>query len=835
MKASGRSLIARAGLRYWLRNPVQLVLALTGIALGVAVVVAVALANASALKGFEASTRALDGAANARVVAGPQGIDEAFYVRLRVHDGITRSAPVVEGYARVGGRTLRLVGIDPFAQATLAPGLFGGGAGLAALMTSGNGVLMTPATASGLGLTGNGVFTAQIDGRQRRLRLLGAPGGDAAALRGMLITDIGTAQDLLGRLGRLSRIDLALSPAQMAHVRSLLPPGARLVPVAAKLADAARVTRAFRLNLLAMSGLALLIGAYLIYNTLVFSVLRRRHLVSLLRAQGVTRGEIVRGILGEASVLALLGALLGLGLGVLLGRGLVRLVTRTINDLYFTLTVDHLFLSPWVLAEGFALALLMVLVAAAPPAREAAGLPPRGRGLPMSLEATARRREPWRMLGGTLLLGLSAGVLLWPGGGLFGAFAGLFLGVIGASLWIPAWVRLVLWLLGKATARAGVGMRLAVGGVRASLGRTVVAVAALSVALAASIGVGIMVDSFRATLVDWLTQSLRGDIYVNAQSGPGGRGLAPGFVAAVKGLPEVARVTEGRHARIDGPDGPVALLALGEAAGHHPNAVLKRAGPGVWTAFAAGRAVLVSEPLASRLHLKPGGEIALNTAQGRHRFRVGGVFYDYGGGSGLVMLARGLYEKFWNDSAVGSLAVYLRPGTSLDAALATIRAHAGAAGVDVSVRANGAIVAKSLQVFDRTFAITRVLRVLLLAVAMVGVLASLMALHLERSREHATLRAQGVTPFGLFALIGGQSALLGLLAGLAALPLGLGMAWVLTEVVNPRAFGWTLQWHSQPALLLEALAAAVVAALLAALWPAWRMTRTPPARALREE
>ncbi len=151
------------------------------------------------------------------------------------------------------------------------------------------------------------------------------------------------------------------------------------------------------------------------------------------------------------------------------------------------------------------------------------------------------------------------------------------------------------------------------------------------------------------------------------------------------------------------------------------------------------------------------------------------------------------------------------------------------------MRANGAIVANSLQVFDRTFAITRVLRVLLLAVAMVGVLASLMALHLERSREHATLRAQGVTPLGLFALIGGQSALLGLLAGLASLPLGLGMAWVLTEVVNPRAFGWTLQWHSDPALLLEALAAAVFAALLAALWPAWRMARTPPARALREE
>ncbi|MEJ2654995.1 MAG: FtsX-like permease family protein [Acidihalobacter sp.] len=799
MNIPGRSLIALAGLRYWLRNPLQLVLALAGIALGVAVVVAVALANASALRGFEASTRALDGAANARIVAGPRGLDETFYVHLRVRDGFTRSAPVVEGYARVDGRTLRLIGIDPFAQATLAPGLLGAGAGLAALMTSGNGVLMTPATAHGLGLAANGAFTAQIDGRPRRLRLLGAPGGDAAALRGVLITDIGTAQDLLGRVGWLSRIDLRLSPGQMERVRTLLPPGARLVPVAAKLADAARVTRAFRLNLLAMSGLALLIGAYLIYNTLVFSVLRRRHLVSLMRAQGVTRGEVVRGILGEAAALAVLGALLGLGLGVLLGRGLVRLVTRTINDLYFSLTVDHLFLSPWVLAEGFALALLMVLVAAAPSALEAAGLPPRGRGLPMSLEAVSRRREPWRVLAGALMLALSAAILLWPGGGLLGAFAGLFLGVVGASLWIPVWVRVALWLLGMATSRLGIGVRLAVGGVRASLGRTVVAVAALSIALAASIGVGIMVDSFRATLVDWLGQSLRGDIYVNAQSGPGGRGLAPGFVAAVAELPQVARVTSGRHARIDGPGGPLALLALGEAA--EPDASLVEQ----FTFLIL---------LATICTLIP---------------------YVFSAVSELVMLARGLYQRFWDDPAIGSLAVYLRPGASLDTALEAVRAHAGAAGVDVSVRANGAIVAKSLRVFDRTFAITRVLRVLLLAVAMVGVLASLMALHLERSREHATLRAQGMTPLGLFALVGGQSVLLGLLAGLAALPLGLGMAWVLTEVVNPRAFGWTLQWHSEPALLLEALAAAVTAALLAALWPAWRMARTPPARALRAE
>lgn len=830
------SLLLVSSWRYWRRSPLQAFLAITGIALGVAVVIAVALANASALKSFSASTQALQGSANARILADdPHGLPDSLYVRLRLHVGLTRIAPIVAGYIRIHGETLRLIGFDPFAQWALAPRLLGGKFDLSKLLIKPNTVLMTPDTAKALGVSYGQSVEALIDGRSVKLNWIGTPGGDAAALRGIIFTDIATAQDLLNKAGRLSYIDVAVAKGQFARLREVLPDGTRLVSNEQRLADASKMTRAFRLNLLAMSGLALLIGAYLIYNTLIFSVIRRRPLIGLLRAQGVTRGEIIRGILAESTLLALLGAAFGVMLGILLGHGLVRLVIQTINELYFTLSVEKVYLDPLVFAESVALALIMVLVAALPAASEAARLPPRGQGLPMRSEALWRRNEPWRLLAGFGLLGLSGIALGWPNGGLFLAFLGLFLAVIGATLWVPAGVRFGIWVLGRLSSRASIVIRLTIGNLHASLSRTGLAVMALSVALAASIGVGMMVGSFRFTLIDWLHQSLRGDIYVDADSGPGGRGLSPTFVKAISDLPSVSYVTTGRHARVSTPVGKVSLLAVGTPSGHRPAVAMEACIENCWQAFSSGKIIWISQPLANRLHLKVGSRLSLDTASGPHFFKIGGIFYDYGGGTGLIMMSRTVYAGYWNDPAIGSIAIYVRPKANLEDMLSSIRARASLAGVAITVKPNKAIVANALRIFDNTFEITRVLRLLLLGVAMVGLLSAWMAWHLEHQREQAILRALGVTPRGLFMLISAQSTLLGALAGLASMPLGLGMAWVLVAIINPRAFGWTLSWHNDPLLLLQAVAAAIVAAWLAALWPAWRVARTSPAKALKSE
>ncbi|MGD8710334.1 MAG: ABC transporter permease, partial [Ectothiorhodospiraceae bacterium] len=253
-----------------------------------------------------------------------------------------------------------------------------------------------------------------------------------------------------------------------------------------------------------------------------------------------------------------------------------------------------------------------------------------------------------------------------------------------------------------------------------------------------------------------------------------------------------------------------------------------------WQQFSAGSGVLVSEPYAYDHDLGVGDSLGLRTAEGEHRFRVAGIFRDYGAVQGVVLMRGDLYRRLYHDDRVGGVGIYAAPGTPRDvlsAALAdTLRGVPGA-----RIRDNRYIYQRSLEVFDQTFVITGILRLLAAAVAFVGVLGALMALQLDRAREYATLRALGLTRTQLGTLIGAQSGLLGLVAGLFAVPLGLILAWLLVFVINRRAFGWTMDFLITAPPLAEGVLLAVVAALLAAVYPAWHTARRLPAAGLREE
>jgi putative ABC transport system permease protein len=244
--------------------------------------------------------------------------------------------------------------------------------------------------------------------------------------------------------------------------------------------------------------------------------------------------------------------------------------------------------------------------------------------------------------------------------------------------------------------------------------------------------------------------------------------------------------------------------------------------------------VLVSEPLAYRRNLHPGSMLTVFTGTGEKQLRVTGIFYDYGSDQGVVMMKLDHYRALWNDQAISSLAVYAAPGRDVDTLVQRLRDHVGADEV-IQIQSNKALRAASLEIFDRTFAITSVLQLLAMIVAFVGILSALMALQLERARELGTLRAIGLTPGQLWGVVLSQTGLIGLVAGLLAIPLGVALAMVLVFVINKRSFGWTLQLQLDGGLFLQALRVAIVAALLAGLYPAWRMSRTAPALALREE
>jgi len=884
------ALLVRSALRSLRRHPWQAALSILGVAVGVAVVVGIDLANASARRAFDLSTEALAGRATDQVVGGPEGLPEEVFVRLArsgvLQDGLA-AAPVVEGYGTAhptaelqspdgsdgpdspdgSGVTLQVLGVDPLSEAPFRPYLAAGGSAggrgggpdtIGPLVTRPGAALLTPETAAELGISVGGRFDLSVGGSPHPLHLVGLLEPDDVrsrqALRGLLVVDVATAQEVLQRVGRLDRIDLHIPEdrdreAVLARLRDLLPPGATVEPATSRNRTFDQMTRAFRLNLTALSLLALVCGMFLIYNTMTFAVVQRRKLFGTLRALGVTRREILATVLAEAAAVGLLGTLLGLGAGILLGNGLVRLVTRTINDLYFVLSVRDLALDPTALATGAALGLGATVGAALRPALEATTAPPRTALSRSALESHVRRGVS-RSAGAGVVLGLAGGLLLALSSGLMVAFAGLFAVILGCALVVPA-ATVGLMALARRPAQAlfGVLGKMAARGVVAALSRTGIAVAALAIAVSVAVGVGVMITSFRGTLVDWLDLTLRADVYVRPPGPnrrPGAVPLGPEALRAIRETPGVAhldllRRTEVRdlahrtEVRNLADSAPVSLLALrlgprGRASFRLKQGEARRA----WAALDDAGAVLVSEPFATLRSVEPGGTVTLLTPAGPHAFPVAGVYYDYGSDQGAVLMELATYRRLWQDRSVSGVSVYAAPGVAAEDLAEAIRRRTAPTQA-LLVRSNRALRTLSLQIFDRTFVVTEVLRLLAGLVAFIGVLSALMALQLERARELGVLRANGLTPGQVWQLVTSETGLMGLAAGLLSLPIGLVLAAIMIYVINRRSFGWTLVMELPPGVLLEALGLALAAALLAGLYPAWKMSRVSPAEALREE
>lgn len=842
-------LLYRSSRRYLLRHPWQIGLSVLGVAMAVAVVVGIDLANASATRAFLLSVEGVAGRATHEIAAGPAGIDEDLYTRLAVEAGLGRIAPVVEGYVRTDrapGRPLKLFGVDPFAEALFRDftrALEEGGAtgDLGLFLTLPGGVLATGELAAELGVEVGDTFPVTAGGREHQLTLVGRiePGDDLArqSSRDLLVADVSTAQEVLDRVGRLDRIDLIVDGEDSeAGLSALLPPGAELVAKSSRAGALDQMTRAFRLNLQALSLLALLVGMFLIYNTMTFSVVERRALIGTLRAMGVTRREIFAMVLGEAVLVALAGTAAGLGLGLVLARGLLQLVVQTINDLYFVLTVGGVHLSAAAWLKGALLGIAGTVAAALVPAREATGAPPRAAMQRSSEERRARRAVP-RLAAAGVVLGAAAGALVAvPSKSLVASFAAIFLVVMGCACLVPGLTLAAMRLLAPPMARAfGILGSLAARGVAAALSRTGVAVASLVVAVSMTVGVGIMIASFRSTLIDWLEVTLQADVYV-APVGVGrdaSRSLGPGVVERLSAVPGVASATTARQVRVGSPNGPVELMAIGlDRPAFAIYSFVDGRPDDVWRRFARG-AAMVSEPFAFHNGVGVGDAVELKTDRGPRSFEVAGVFYNYASDRGIVTLHRDTYDRFWDDAEVRSMGIYAAAGVDREELVERLREAAGEQ--ELTVAANRELRRGALEIFDRTFVITGVLRLLAVAVAFVGVLAALMALQLERARELGVLRANGLTPGQVWGLVTTQTGLMGLVSGLLAMPVGVVLAWMLVHVINKRSFGWTLRMEVEPGMLLQACALALVAALLAGIYPSYKMSRSSPAWALREE
>ncbi len=827
----------RASTGFLLRHPWQLFLALLGIGVGVAVMVAVDLANASARKAFLLSMDAIAGRATHQVIGGPRGVREQDYASRRVDHGFENIAPVIERDVDVGAVSMTLMGVDLFAENAIRTftGTAGSESVFAEFLTRPESVTMSKTAADNLGVGVGDSLSITVGGRPRTPTLIGTFADPGGGLGELLVTDIATAQSWLGQQGWLTRIDVRLPDGNDAAANTLesaLPNGTRLLSAAGRSQATVAMSQAFMTNLTAMSLLALLVGLFLIFNTVSFSVLQRRQLIGTLRALGFTRRQVLALVLAEAAALGFVAALAGVALGIVLGEQLLALVARSINDLYFRSNVTAVSVSGLSLAKGLIAGVGASLLAAALPALEASSYAPRLALTRSSLERRAGRALPVVTAVGSLMMLAAAALLLLSGRNLVAGLVAVFLLIIGYALCVPAVVRIASTrLAGVAQRLGGTPSRIAVSGIGASLSRTGVAIVALAVAVSATIGVSVMVDSFRGSVSTWLEQTLQADVYVGAQQGP----LDGALAAELRALPGVRAVSSGRRAWVEDATGRTQLVVIRMVPGAYAGTQILDADPAtVWPAWERGDVVLVSEPYAYHNDVAAGDFVELPTDQGQRQFRVAASFQSYDINSSAVLMSRATYDRHFDDPEIDTLGFYLDEPGDAEAFIELVQSVASGRQA-LQVNSNVRIRELSLEIFDQTFVITDVLYWLAVGVAVVGVLGAMLALQLERAREFALLRALGMTPSQVGAMISTQTAVTGLLSGLAAIPLGIVMAFVLIRVINRRAFGWQIDISVAPDILASALLLAVLAALSAGLYPAWRAAQSRPAVVMREE
>jgi putative ABC transport system permease protein len=825
--------------RFYSRHPWQLLLALAGISLGVGVYVGVDLASSSAARAFELSASVVRGRATHHLLAAGGDLDENVYTELVVRRGIAHAAPVVEldvGIPSQPGMRVPLLGVDPLEEASVrsfadfAPG---GGGNLERLIAEPGTVLLPESLAAELGVVRGQRVALTVRGRSRSVEVVGTlpPVARDTASEPPIVADIATAQELEERYARISRIDLALTSEQADDLARNPPAGTVLIPVEADSSSFNALAAAFRTNLTALGLLALTVGLFLIYGTMSFAVVQRRWTLGVLRALGLTRRALVGYVLVEALALGACATAVGLLLGHALATGLVELVLRTIGDLYFGAAVTAVAPSPEIYVRGAVLGVAGTLLAGAKPALDAARAPP---ALALRRADLERRSRRAAYVAVWLAVPLAAGGLLLAALGpqsLRYAFAGLF-GVLAAcALLVPAATLLLMRGLEIATRRAvSLPSLLAMRGVGASLSRTGVATAALAIAIATVNGVGLMISSFRTSLDHWLGTTLSADLYV-AFDGEG-KNLTGEQVSSLEHIPNVRGVSLTRAVLVPTPSGEFAVRAVQPGPDGWGLDILGADPSEALAAVAAGRGVAVSERLAFARTLRVGEPLAIPTPAGEERLPIVGEFRDFNTGAYSVVVSLDWFRRYWREPAITGLGVYVERGAATAPVEARIRAIVPE---PTRIRSADAIRETSLEIFDRTFQITEVLRILAAIVAFLGVLSALLSIELERGRELAILRTLGFTPRELTTTLLAQTGLLGAAAGLAAIPIGTVLAMLLVHVINRRSFGWTMDFVLSPGAPATGLLLAVGAALLAGIYPALRSARGGLAGALREE
>ncbi|VVQ02594.1 hypothetical protein PS914_04208 [Pseudomonas fluorescens] len=817
MRVLGETL--RALLSHWRQHPVQFFSVLTGLWLATSLLAGVQALNSQARDSYARASQLIGGEPQASL-GTPSGATFSQQVFVDLRRAGWPVSPVLQGRLTLKGhedQRLQLMGIEPV---SLPAGSAVAGQALAIeriveFFSPPGRTWISPQTLQALGLH-EGEQPVSLSGTALPpLRV------EADMAPGMLLVDIGFAQQILGLPDQLSRLLLprdfsATLPDQFKGQLQLKSRGEEN--------NLARLTESFHLNLDALGFLSFVVGLFIVHAAIGLALEQRRGLLRTLRACGVSARMLIACLSVELGGLALIGGLAGVVSGYLLASVLLPDVAASLRGLYGAEVAGQLSLSPWWWLSGVGLSLLGALLAGASSLWRAARLPLLALADPQAWhQAHARwlRRQGW-VAGTAAVIALLA---LLRGDSLASGFVLMAALLLAAALALPVVLNSVLSLVLRRS-RSVLGQWF-VADCRQQLPALSLALMALLLALAANIGAGSMTAGFRQTFSHWLEQRLTAELYLNPQN----PAQATALHTWLKQQPQLTAVLPNWQVSVQVQGWPADVFGVID----HPTyrqhwPLLEALGDKPWDRLASDDALMLSEQLARRLKVHLGDHLTLPTPGGPWSPQIVGIYADYGNPKGHILVNADHLLRAWPQLTPNRFNLRIDP-PSIPAFLTALQARFSLD--DSRIVDQARLKGWSTQVFERTFAATAALNSLTLCVAGVALFISLLTQSQSRLGQLAPLWALGVTRRQLMLLNLGQTWLLAVLTLVLALPLGIALAWCLNAVINVQAFGWRLPLQVFPLQLLQLLGLALFATLLASAWPLYSLYRTQPADLLR--
>jgi len=844
-------------LRPIVREPLRTLLTLVGIAVGVAAIVSIALANQSALRAFRESVDAVAGRANFQI-ASDADLDENLLLKLEPFwaRGV-RFAPVidVDGMLEPQQIPIRLLAVDllsdiHFRDYRYAEIESGGPRTSAAVYLSlfqPDSIILPGTFAGDHGLHLGSEIALNVLGRETTMVVRGIleAHGPATAFNGSIgIADIATAQARFGLTGRLTRIDLIVPDDRLVPaIRRVLPAGVRLERPSRRNDRVEKMLQAFRVNLFALAGVALLVGMFLVYNTVLISILRRRKDVGVLKTLGVSPRQIFLAFMTEGVLFGAIGSAMGIALGDGVAYAILRVVSRTVNELYVASQPESIALTPAIVALGAFVGIALSLISAIHPSIEASRVQPNlliQSGLQQRVHRL--RRTAFIAIAIVCFAAAAGASFVQPVHGIaIGGYVAVLFIIIGFSLLAPAIVTFATSILARPLrAIFGAVGQLAPASIHGSLRRTAVATAALAVATGMMISVAVMIGSFRETVRTWVNQTVSSDLWLRPAKmlSNADAALFPAEIGdELRRVPFIAAIDRIRGRDVVYHDSLIAVgsgdLDVARRYSDLPMITPRSPAKAFDDAYRKG-GVLVSESFSLKFHKRVGDIVELPVAGNIARFQITGIYRDYSNDRGVVFMDRPLYIRTFHDDAINTIVIYLKPGVSLEPARTELESMFGPKYHAFAIT-NREIRGAVMKIFDQTFVITYALLAISVAVAVLGIINTLTALILERTRELALLRVIGMTVSEITRMIVMESAILGLVSTVIGIVMGYALSWILIFVINKQSFGWTIEFHTPAAIIAIATSITFLAAALAGLAPARLAARIDLAAAIKAE